>query len=47
LILEVLLLSTSKVYRPYSKSWLTLNEWRFNPSCQCCFWIAGGWVVTE
>jgi lysylphosphatidylglycerol synthetase-like protein (DUF2156 family) len=38
------------VLRPYSKSSLTLNEWKFSLSdwasleCHCCFWIAGGLV---
>jgi hypothetical protein len=32
--------------RQYSKSSLTINEWKFNvsfPECHCCFWIAGAW----
>jgi hypothetical protein len=41
---------TLLLLRPYSKSSLTLKEWRFNPSfleCQCCFWITGGWYIVR
>ena len=49
---QTLSTSTKSQYlRLYSKSSLTLNEWGVKSDiplfkCQCCFWIAGGWLVT-